>query len=196
MVRINDNNNIENNYKNLKPNNENQKENTIISVFNEDKDKIFSIEEQKKALESNIMEFYNEFKNTLDNAGLKINEFIAKAQETITKDEALDNDISTEIAEWNIKTKINNAENELINIATEELDKENKGLDKEKKELLLQITCEFDISLLRYEKLENLQSIVEKYEQLMDPEDDKCLKQLNYMKQQVNNLYPNTYENL
>lgn len=186
MVRIDDNNNIENNYKNLKPNNENQKEKTIISIFNEDKDKIFSIEEQKKALESNIMKFYNEFKNTLDNAGLKINEFIAKAQETITKDEALDNDISIEIAERNIKTKINNAENELINIATEELDKE----------LLLQITCEFDISLLRYEELENLQSIVEKYEQLMDPEDDECLRQLNYMKQQVNNLYPNTYENL
>lgn len=189
MVRIDDNNNIENNYKNLKPNNENQKENTIVSIFNEDKDKIFSIEEQKKALESNIMEFYNEFKNILDNAGLKINEFIAKAQETITKDEALDNGISTEIAEWNIKTKINNAENELINIATAELDKENK-------ELLLQITYEFDISLLRYEELEKLKSIVKNYEQLMDPEDDKCLKRLNYMKQQVNNLYPNTYENL
>lgn len=196
MVRIDNNNNIENNYKNLQPNNENQKENTIISIFNEDKDKIFSIEEQKKALESNIMEFYNEFKNILDNAGLKINEFIAKAQETITKDEALDNGISTEIAEWNIKTKINNAEKELINIATAELDKENKELDKENKELLLQITCEFDISLLRYEELEKLKSIVKDYEQLMDPEDDKCLKQLNYMKQQVNNLYPNTYENL
>lgn len=188
MVSINKNNGIENNYKNIESTKQNQKEETIVSIFNEDGDKVFSVEEQKKALAVKITEIYNKFKDLLDKSGFNLKDFIENESKNIKQDENLGG-IATEITEMHIRKKINDAESKILDIADEQLKKEDE-------EIMKLILSKIDVMLFSYgeENLEQLKNLVNDYESIMDKENPEHVAELNSRKSLINIKYPDTYE--